>query len=181
MPRNEDKCTSIKSTLTMFWHHHQSRPFSTCIDGSYHRPTKVKWIQGNSHYHQSRLLQSSKIHPVSQNNWWTRCSPWVPETPCALIWHSRENHIRSRPPFHLPLLQDPLCQTKGLTEPINSIPPQDGWPNEMDECLDWTVPPSMDNRKTKWLGQATTCCRIHPQLLETWRYLTLTTRTPNGV
>jgi Integrase zinc binding domain len=41
----------------------------------------------------SRVLQGSKVHPMSQNHRWTRHSQQVPETPCALVWSPRMNHI----------------------------------------------------------------------------------------
>jgi len=161
VPRNQNEHVSIKSTIAAFWHCCQLRPFPTYIYGPYHEPIKIRQIWCNSYHCRLRLLQSSKIHPLLQNDQWTKCSPQIPKTPRALVQHFRKDHIWSKLLLHFTLLQNPLCWVRSLTKSVNGPPLQNRWPDWANECLGRTIPQSLDNGETEQLGKTIAHSRVH--------------------
>ena len=153
MPRNQNQCTSHPSPPTTSRHCRGQGPLPIGVDGPHHRPTKVLRFQYHPNDRRSGMFQSSEIHPLSQNDRWTRRSQRVSETPRAMVRSSTKNHLGSRPPFHVPLLENTLRQPRNKSKPIHSLSPANRRTDGTNERMGRTISKGMDHGETRQLGK----------------------------
>ncbi len=105
------------------------------------------------------MLQRRRLPTISVNDHQTSDCPIVLLTRIPLVQAPLLDHIQQGPSFHIALQEVPSQGTRRHLEPINGIPPPNGWAIRMKESVGGTVP-LVGGKQLRRVEHSTSTC--HP-------------------